>query len=375
MTRSLPKLSVSRHRQRLAFRSPRLGPARDAFTLVELLVVIAIVGILVSLLLPAVQQAREAARRMQCANNLKQLALATQTYTQTEKRLPPSGIVQDETRTYNVDGAEVEYKVFDQRSGPMFSWAVLLLPYLEEANLYQQFDFTRTSLDQPLQPQETFISTYLCPSDGAQGRFYVDDEFTAGVRFAKGNYAAYDSPYHSDLQFLYPGALIANKGQKLAQVTDGSSKTVVFSEVRTLDHPHDERGAWTLPWNAASLLALDMHHDRTKAGGIFGGYVPQAAYASQSQLPNTVGPNYDVLVRCPADVLAEAQLQGMPCGKWVYALGLSGWISSAPRSTHIGGVNVAFLDGHVTFLRDEVDPFTFAYLVDIRDAEVVNVGQ
>lgn len=335
------------------------------FTLVELLVVIAIVGILIALLLPAVQQAREAARRMQCASHLKQIALATLSYEETHGHLPPSGLVEPTTM---LSGSR-EYPVFNQRSGKMLSWAVLLLPYLEETSLYSQFDLSRNALEQEAEPQEQQIGVYMCPSDSARGRYFVDEEFTLGKRFAKGNYAAYVSPFHGDLQLLYPGALIST-GQKLSRVSDGTSKTIVFSEVRTLDHPQDERGVWALPWNAGSLLSLDMHHDYAASGTYFTEFRPQARYADQSQMPNTIGPNHDTLVRCPDDALVEAQLQRMPCDIATTRLGLSGYVSAAPRSTHIGGVNVAFLDGHVEFLLDEVDPFTMAYLVDIRDSEV-----
>ena len=344
--------------------------ARGGFTLVELLVVIAIVGILVALLLPAVQQAREAARRMQCTSHLKQLALATLNYEDTNGLLPPCGMVEDKTLIYNGQ----EYPVFDQRSGKMFSWAVLLLPFLEETSLYSQFDLSRNVLEQPAEPQEQPIAVYMCPSDSARGRLYMDEEFTLGKRFAKGNYAAYVTPFHSDLQLLYPGALIST-GQKLTRVIDGTTKTIVFTEVRTLDHPRDERGAWALPWNAASILSLDMHHDRIAAGSYFVNFRPLALYANQAQMPNTIGPNADVLVRCPDDALVDAQLQRMPCLPWKYQLGLAGYISAAPRSVHVGGVNVAFLDGRVEFLRDDVDPFTMAYLVDIRDTQVIDNGQ
>ena len=198
---------------------------------------------------------------------------------------------------------------------------------------------------------------------------------TANKRFAKGNYAAYVSPMHTDLQLLYPGALIST-GQKMSRITDGLSKTIVFSEVRTLDDTRDERGVWALPWNAASLLALDMHHDNAAQDGYFTEYAPLKAYAYQSQLPNTVGPNADVLLNCPDDMLVTAQLERMPCVTWAWQLGLSGYISAAPRSGHIGGVNVSYLDGHVDFLRDEIDPFVFSYLVDIRDAKALsNDGQ
>src|SRR6187401_3327880 len=125
----------------------RLAPRAlvGGFTLVELLVVIAIIGILIALLLPAIQQAREAARRMQCANHLKQIALAAHGYTDIHGQLPPSGIVAAKTQIY---GSHV-YPVFDQQSGKMFSWAMLLLPFVEETNLYNQFDQSRTVLDQP----------------------------------------------------------------------------------------------------------------------------------------------------------------------------------------------------------------------------------
>ena len=343
---------------------------RHAFTLVELLVVVAIIGILIALLLPAVQQAREAGRRISCSNNLKQLAIATHTYTETYGNLPPSGIVESKSLIDISSGKE--YPVFDQRSGKMFSWAVVLLPFLEEGNLYDQFDLSVSVLEQPNEPQEAFVPTYLCASDSALGLYYEDEEFTAGKRFAKGNYAAYVSPFHSDLQLIHPAALIAT-GQKLSKVVDGTSKSVAFSEVRTRDELQDERGVWALPWNAASLLSLDMHHDRKAAGGSLAGWTGLALYAYQAQLPNTLGPNADILVRCPGGngALGEAQVEGMPCHKSIWPLGLAGYVSAAPRSNHVGGVNVAYLDGHVAFVSNGVDPFTMAYLVDIRDEEVI----
>jgi prepilin-type processing-associated H-X9-DG protein len=346
------------------------------FTLVELLVIIAIIGILLALLLPAVQAARESARRVQCVNNLKQLALATHGYSDTHGILPPSGLVERKTAFHERTAVNAgrEYPVFDQRSGKMFSWAVLLLPFLEETTLYSQFDLTRSVLDQPHEPQSQQLSVYLCPSDSSRDRYYMDEEFTLGKRFAKGNYAAYVSPMHSDLQLLYPAALIST-GQKPSRITDGMTKTVVFSEVRTLDHLQDERGVWALPWNAASLLSLDMHHDELKAGGFLNKYWPLASLAYQAQMPNTIGPNADVLVRCPDDALVQAQLERMPCLEWTFPLGRAGWISAAPRSAHVGGVNAAYLDGRVEPISNDIDPFTMAYLVDIRDSEVGGVDR
>lgn len=345
----------------------RPAMAAEGFTLIELLVVVAIIGILIAMLLPAVQQARESSRRISCVNNLKQLGIATLSYNDTYKKLPPSGIVAAKELPYGTS----TYPVFDPLSGKMFSWAVTLLPFVEETSLYDQFDMNVSVLEQPNEPQRHSVPAYLCPSDAANGRQYMDEEYTHGKWFGKGNYAAFVSPFHVDLQMVNPGALIGG-GQRMAKVIDGTSKTVVYSEVRTRDDRLDERGAWALPWNAASLLAPDMHYNLVTADGTVGGLDPNAVEAilRQTQLPNTLGPNRDILVRCDPDTLAEAQFDGMPCERWKWPLGLTGYISAAPRSTHPGGVNMTLLDGHVGFLTNDVDPVTLAYLVDIRDGRV-----
>lgn len=125
-------------------RTARTGNSRRAFTLVELLVVITIIGILVALLLPAVQMAREAARRMQCANNMKQLALALQSYDTSVGSYPPGGLSHNE-----------------------LAWTVFILPHVEQQNLYDQFDFgggTYQDIPQRLPWALHSVNLYLCPS-------------------------------------------------------------------------------------------------------------------------------------------------------------------------------------------------------------------
>jgi prepilin-type N-terminal cleavage/methylation domain-containing protein/prepilin-type processing-associated H-X9-DG protein len=330
------------------------------FTLVELLVVIAIIGILIQMLLPAVQSARETARRMQCASNTKQLALAIQNYNSTYGVLPPSGLVAPMKLTYQGR----PYDVFDQRSGRMFSWVVLVLPFIEEQPLYDEFDLSRSVLNQTSQPQANVLPALLCPSDGASGRMFRDTEFTSGRILAKGNYAAWTSPFHNDLQLVYPGALIST-GQPLRKIVDGATKTLAVSEVRTLDRLDDERGAWALPWNGATLLAFDLHHSSTN--GYFNVFTVQDNTAYQSQLPNNHSTNQDILVRCSPSHARQADLEGMSCHPWEWSLGLSGYISAAPRSLHPGGVNASYLDGRVEFLRDEIDPIVMGLMIGIDD--------
>jgi prepilin-type processing-associated H-X9-DG protein len=154
-------------------------------------------------------------------------------------------------------------------------------------------------------------------------------------------------------------------------VTDGTSKTIVFSELRTLEDVQDERGAWALAWNAASQISADVHHNDGLANSHFTEFWPHLGYVYQAQLPNTLGPNADTLVRCAPETLAQAQLEQMPCIPHIDELGLGGYISAAPRSNHTGGVNTAFLDGHVEFLLNDVDPGALSLMVAIRDSEVI----
>ena len=356
----------------------RLRNLRRGFTLIELLVVIAIMAILVSLLLPAAQSAREAARRAQCMNNQRQVALAIVAYESAHRRLPASGQV------LKNDEANYGKSSFNPRSGRQISWAVMILPHLEEQGLYDRFDITRSIFDQPKLPQQEHVATYTCPSDSAGDRFFQHEELTENVRFAKGNYVAYVSPFHIDAQVWYPGALgggrwvgrgtqdsDVHQGQRLNRVTDGLSKTIAVSEVRTRANSLDQRGAWALPWAGAGLLALDVHpvlrrirlRPEMKIH-----YIPNLAAASIAQLPNSADA-VDILYDCQKP--GEAELRGMPCATWGApgSRASVGYLSAAPRSQHAGGVVTAALDGHVRFVADDVDPGLMSYMVSVNDGQ------
>ncbi|MEO1495969.1 MAG: DUF1559 domain-containing protein [Planctomycetota bacterium] len=335
---------------------------RAGFTLVELLVVIAIIGVLVALLLPAVQAARESARRTQCVSTLKQIALAAINYESAVENLPPSSLLTPIGRKLGSN----DYLAIDQREGQAHGWAVLILPYLEEQALFDRFDLAVSAFDQPLDPQQTFVNAYNCASDESLGRFYADDTHTGGKRFAKGNYAAFATPFHTDVQLLYPGAIVVG-GVALPRVVDGLSGTMAFSEVRSMPSEQDERGVWALGWNAASVLGMDMHHDSDAEGTALGQFRPDLETAYQALTPNHRGPNLDTIMRCSGDNLVESQLAGMPCRSWVHTASLFGWQSAGPRSNHVGGINAAFLDGRVEYLTDEIDPVLMALMISIHD--------
>jgi len=206
--------------------------SKRAFTLVELLVVIAIIGILVAMLLPAVQAAREAARRSQCTNNLKQLSLALLTYHQAVGRFPPPGI-----------------------SSNQVSWWVLILPYLEQKPLYDQFDFKQGNWNQPekLRVAAVAVPVFFCPSstDDEDRRSGHSSEVypSGGPRVFTAHYFGvlgpngtnnYVSPpvaykctgltetfggYCTQGSFLYP------TGLDVASVRDGTPNTLFIGEI------------------------------------------------------------------------------------------------------------------------------------------------
>jgi len=337
--------------------APPFPTMAQGFTLVELLVVIAIIGILVALLLPAIQAAREAARRVNCQSNLKNLSLSVLNYESQHDALPPGA------NAAQISGERVTNGVND----PPLSWIVFTLPFIEDASIYAQFDLKKNAFQQDTttRPEENQPSILLCPSDNARGRFYT----ASGRRFAKGNYAAYVSPEHVICMRVFPGSMI-NEPQPLKKIVDGTSKTLMLSEVRTRDNELDERGVWAAGWTGGSVISYDMHSSNVGTGDCAGRqrntpYLPY--HVGTDPLPPNASPssnNNDRLRECPDK--AAAFLEFMPCTKQDSNVT---WISAAPRSLHSGGVNATHVDGSIRWLADEIDIYLMGRLVSINEGQ------
>jgi len=196
-------------------RRPRLG-----FTLIELLVVIAIIGILMGLLLPAVQKIREAAARISCHNNLKQIGLAMHNYLDTHGSFPVG--YYDPTVWPQLD------------NGPGWGWGAFLLPYMEQDNLYRQINFN-LDVGDPANAavRSQFIKSYFCPSDQLYTTFTVTDGGSNSWTVAQGSYVACNGNDGVD-DFTTPphtGAFIRSvTGFKPGDISDGLSNTLFVGD-------------------------------------------------------------------------------------------------------------------------------------------------
>jgi len=232
------------------------------FTIIELLVVIAIIAILVSLLLPAVQQAREAARRSACKNNLKQLALALHNYESTYRVFPPGYI-----HKFGPSGTPEE-----PANHAGLAWGTMLLPQLEQSNLYSTFDSNVPVWDiVNLEPRETSLSVFLCPSDPySDGNFVVrDDTIDPVERYAAASYAANWGPSDAivnldDTPLQSQGVFYRNSATRFRDITDGLSNTLILGERTNGPLPGTTAGghsSFETAWPAAVREVFDPTDD------------------------------------------------------------------------------------------------------------------
>jgi prepilin-type N-terminal cleavage/methylation domain-containing protein/prepilin-type processing-associated H-X9-DG protein len=230
---------------------------RRGFTLVELLVVIAIIGILIALLLPAVQAAREAARRSQCTNNLAQLAIALHNYEGSYELLPPGSV--------NDTGP-----IKSEPAGYHMSWLVQILPYIEEAATQSHIDFSAGVYDEKNAPvRNVVIRPFQCPSDGGSYRGRSRAAGGEEANFALGNYAACHHDVEAPIAEDNHGVMFLNSHVPIVDVTDGTTHTIFAGEKLVRD---DDLG-----WMSGTRATLrntgqrpNLEEDRRRGRGRFG---------------------------------------------------------------------------------------------------------
>jgi prepilin-type N-terminal cleavage/methylation domain-containing protein/prepilin-type processing-associated H-X9-DG protein len=297
--------------------------ARRGFTLVELLVVIAITGILVALLLPAVQAAREAARRSQCTNNLKQIGLALHNYHDVHKSFPI--------------GTVAVPPQFGNMEWP--NYLVAILPFCEQQPLYEGFAVMLSqptarpwTVAFPAQVQDKAVSNYLCPSDGKGGglnTLYVSRLFKSNYLGIYSGMNEQDAIDEADPAASFDvgqrGAFGFNRSVKFRDILDGMSNTLVAAEHLTGIDERDTRG-W--PWTARAGRQM-LHVQLTPNTNIPDESIPYDGFClAQNNLPEL----------------------NLPCiGVWATTNNV------AARSRHPGGVNGLLGDGSVDFFSETID--------------------
>ena len=346
---------------------------RRAFTLVEMLVVIAIIGILMSLLLPALGRAREAARKVQCSSNLHQLSIAMIGYQEAQNSFPPSVNFPsvDANDGTNYFATRLKYP----RDGTMFTktdysynWVISILPYMELQPLYMEFVFrslntsTHKFVDRELtfndsyddsngntvttnnyKPLATKIPIMLCPSDNPTAENFQIPDGDENLSMGRGNYAANganglfttDAAWQPNTQ----GVMDTNRALTTAQIRDGLSQTMMLGEIRIGVNKHDPRGTWALGTPGAS--SLWAHGAATSSP------------ATTSASPNPLGDNLEIIMygNTVISEVTPAYLEGQAMS----LVNTNSNRKSVVRSRHPGGAHVAMCDGSVIFVMDSID--------------------
>jgi prepilin-type N-terminal cleavage/methylation domain-containing protein/prepilin-type processing-associated H-X9-DG protein len=324
---------------------------RGAFTLVELLVVISIIGLLVALLLPAVQAAREAGRRMQCGNHLRQVGLGIANYHSAFNQLPRAWWLETPPKAFNGK-----------------PWGVAILPFIEQQALYESLDHSVLSADQTSPRNvvacQTPIVSYMCPSapGNAAERKYRFNSFPAGLPFTASDLAPIDYTPSTGVRGLYAQHAY---GTNLTNSREGAMQVVspMFGGAQDGDF------AGILDGLSNTLLM----GERTGGSSVY----------SRSRF----------------DSVATAALMGLEGGGWGDLLNGEHWLQGALQgglswppqggpcainctnargfgfhSFHVGGAHFLFADGAVAYITESVEPYVFASYITRRGREVAKLN-
>jgi prepilin-type N-terminal cleavage/methylation domain-containing protein/prepilin-type processing-associated H-X9-DG protein len=283
-----------------------------AFTLIELLIVVGIIAVLISLLLPAVQSARENARRVQCGNNLMQIGTALANYASANRVFPP-GVVNDKGPVSNTP------------VGYHFGWAAQILPYLEHTNIYREFDFNQSvySARNDTTRQHN-IQTFLCPSDG----------FRKLTSYAACHHDV-EAPIAADNQ----GVFFLNSHIAYHDITDGPALTILVGEYLS--------GGPSLGWAVGTSSSL------RNTGSPINSDDPSARLALPPQTTSRPGDLPDYTSEMNNDPLAAARVGGF-------------------SSRHPGGANFLFGDGSVRFVSHKVRTAVYRSLGNRADGNLIS---
>ena len=324
-----------------------------AFTLVEMLVVISIITVLASLILPAVQNARESARQLQCNNRMRQIGLGFLQFTTAKGRLPARG------RWLTTDNGTGAYVSASNTSFayPAHSWVVDVLPFMEQQEIHNRWNFKCTygnaANSRNAMLSGTFLKVLVCPNDDSIEAGQGNLSYVVNGGF----FRAYQAIVPSNIDYNEDGDVNVtdaadcrnggvawpNYSRSLASITDGTSTTVLLTESLRVGYDESVTPAstWANPNRCHFLSPRPSDADLTPEGDT-------AAYDAANNINSP-----------------------FPLGEGTYAHTPTGQALINPTSYHPGGVNVFFCDGHIQFISQRIDGRVWAKVLTPRGARMV----